>query len=124
MNAAVGASTRARRLVAARTAASGLLLATEVADFLVGRSVPFRTAHEITGRIVRDLHAAGRDFSSLTLEDWRQYDARFDAGIMDAITPEAAVAARRTPQSTNPKAVAAALAETRAWLTTRSNPNG
>ncbi len=104
------------RAGAARAAASGLLLATEVADFLVGRGVPFRTAHEVTGRIVRDLHASGRDFSSLTMEDWRRYDARFDADIVDAITPEAAVAARRTPQSTNPQAVAAALAETRAWL--------
>jgi argininosuccinate lyase len=103
----------------ARAAASGLLLATEVADYLVGRGVPFRTAHEITGRIVRDLHASGRDFSSLTMEDWRRYDARFDAGITDAITPEAAVAARRTPQSTNPQAVAAALAETRGWLASR-----
>jgi len=52
----------------------------------------------------------------LTIEDWRRYDSRFDADIVDAITPEAAVAARRTPQSTNPQAVAAALAETRAWL--------
>ena len=107
------------RAGAARAAASGLLLATEVADFLVGRGVPFRTAHEVTGRIVRDLHASGRDFSSLTMEDWRRYDARFDADIVDAITPEAAVAARRTPQSTNPQAVAAALAETRAWLASR-----
>jgi argininosuccinate lyase len=107
------------RAAVARAAASGLLLATEVADFLVGRGVPFRTAHEVTGHIVRDLHVSGRDFSSLTLEDWRRYDARFDAGIMDAITPEAAVAARRTPQSTNPQAVAAALAETRAWLASR-----
>lgn len=108
------------RAAAARAAASGLLLATEVADFLVGRGVPFRTAHEVTGRIVRDLHGAGRDFSSLTLEDWKRYDARFDAGIAAAITPEAAVAARRTPQSTNPDAVAAALAETRAWLASRA----
>ena len=108
--------TLALRAGVARTAASGLLLATEVADFLVGRGVPFRTAHEVTGRIVRDLHAAGRDFSSLSLADWRRYDDRFDEGVLEAITPEAAVAARRTPQSTNPAAVAAALAETRAWL--------
>jgi argininosuccinate lyase len=99
-----------------RTAAAGLLLATEVADFLVGRGVPFRTAHEITGRIVRDLDGVGRDFSALTLDDWRRYDQHFDDAIFDAITPEAAVAARRTPQSTNPAAVAAALAETRVWL--------
>ena len=90
------------RADAARAAASGLLLATEVADFLVSRGVPFRTAHEVTGRIVRDLHAAGRDFSSLTLDDWRRYDARFDDGIVQAITPEAAVAARRTPAVDEP----------------------
>ena len=99
-----------------RAAASGLLLATEVADYLVSRGVPFRTAHEITGRIVRDLYESGRDFSALTLDDWQRYDARFEEGVSRAMTPEAAVAARRTPQSTNPQAVARALAETRTWL--------
>lgn len=99
-----------------RAAASGLLLATEVADYLVGRGLPFRTAHEVSGRISRDLHAAGLDFSSLTLDDWRRYHDLFDAGIFEAITPEAAVAARLTPQSTNPAQVAAALARTRDWL--------
>jgi argininosuccinate lyase len=100
----------------ARAAASGLLLATEVADYLVGRGLPFRTAHEVTGRIVRDLYESGRDFSALSLADWRGYHDLFDAAIFAAITPEAAVAARKTPQSTHPDAVAAMLAETRAWL--------
>jgi argininosuccinate lyase len=100
----------------ARQAASGLLLATEVADYLVGRGLPFRTAHEVSGRISRELYAAGRDFSSLSLADWQQYHALFDAEIFKAITPEAAVEARRTPQSTNPAQVAAALARMREWL--------
>ncbi len=99
-----------------REAASGLLLATEVADYLVSRGLPFRTAHELTGRIVRDLYAQGRDFSSLSMADWRKHDARFDDGVLKAITPEAAVAAKRTPQSTKPSAVAAALSETRRWI--------
>jgi len=107
--------TMALRPDVARAAASGLLLATEVADYLVGRGVPFRTAHEITGRIVRDLYAAGKDFRSLSLADWQKYHDQFDASVMKAVTPDAAVAARRTPQSTNPTAVAAALAECRAW---------
>jgi argininosuccinate lyase len=64
----------------ARAAASGLLLATEVADYLVGRGVPFRTAHEVTGRIVRILYTAGKDFSSLSLDDWRGFHELFDAG--------------------------------------------
>jgi len=100
----------------ARRAASGLLLATEVADYLVGRGLPFRTAHEVTGHIVRDLYESGRDFSALGLDDWRRYHEKFDEEIFKAITPEAAVAARRTPQSTAPAAVAAQLADTRAWL--------
>jgi len=105
-----------------REAASGLLLATEVADYLVSRGLAFRSAHELTGRIVRDLVAAGRDFSALTLEDWQSYDTRFDDAIFAAITPEAAVAARLTPQSTNPDAVAAALSDTRAWIAARTSP--
>jgi argininosuccinate lyase len=100
----------------AREAASGLLLATEVADFLVAKGVPFRTAHEITGRIARDLHEAGKDFRSLSLADWQRYHASFDESIAAAVTPEAAVAARVTPQSTNPDAVARALRELKEWL--------
>jgi len=100
----------------AHAAASGLLLATEVADYLVGRGLPFRTAHEVTGRIVRALYEAGRDFSSLGLEDWKRYHELFEESVFAATTPEAAVAARRTPQSTNPQAVAVALAEVKAWL--------
>jgi argininosuccinate lyase len=110
------ARTMSLRPDVARAAASGLLLATEVADFLVGKGLPFRTAHEITGRIVRDLYARGRDFSALSLDDWRAYDTRFDDGIFRAVTPDAAVAARRTPQSTNPAAVAAALADVKLWV--------
>jgi argininosuccinate lyase len=108
--------TAALRPAIARAAASGLLLATEVADFLVGKGLAFRSAHEVTGRIVRDLYAQGRDFGSLSLADWRRYHEAFDEGIVAAVTPDAAVAARRTPQSTNPAAVAAALADVRRWL--------
>ena len=99
-----------------RQAASGLLLATEIADYLVARGAPFRDAHEITGRIVRDLYASARDFSSLSLMDWQAYDPRFDDTVFTAITPEAAVSAKKTPQSTNPAAVARALDEVTRWL--------
>ena len=104
------------RVAAMRQAASGLLLATEVADYLVGRGLPFRTAHEVSGKIVRDLYESDRDFSSLSLADWQRYHELFDEKVFAAITPEAAVAARLTPQSTGPGPVAAALAETRRWV--------
>ena len=106
------------RLNAARAeaAASGVLLATDVADYLVARDVPFREAHAIVGAIVRTLVAEERDFSSLSLAQWQRFSDRFGADIIGAITPASSVAAKRTPQSTNPDAVAAALAELNAWL--------
>jgi len=100
----------------AEAAASGLLLATDVADYLVGRGVPFRRAHEIVGALVRKLVAEGRDFSSLTAAEWRAASDRFGADIAGYVTPQASVAAKQTPQSTAPGAVAAALAEVERWL--------
>jgi argininosuccinate lyase len=99
-----------------RAAASGLLLATDVADYLVGRGVPFRDAHEVVGAIVRKLLDEGRGFDSLSLAEWRAFSPHFAADVSEAITPEASVRARKTPQSTAPDAVAGALAETRRWL--------
>jgi argininosuccinate lyase len=97
-------------------AASGLLLATDVADYLVARGLPFRQAHEVVGRIVRELVAQGRDFSELTVEEWRAFSPLFADDVRDAIRPEASVQARKTPQSTAPDAVRAALVETKRWL--------
>ncbi|MGQ0732927.1 MAG: argininosuccinate lyase [Acidobacteriota bacterium] len=97
-------------------AASGLLLATDAADYLVARGVPFRQAHEIVGGLVRVLVAQGRDFESLTVDDWRRFSEHFGEDVRHAVTAEASVAARKTPQSTAPAAVRAALEETRRWL--------
>jgi argininosuccinate lyase len=97
-------------------AASGLLLATDVADYLVSRGMPFRRAHEVVGAMVRRLLSEGRDFSNLTLAEWRDASDMFGDDAPQAATALASVRARRTPQSTNPAAVEAALAETRAWL--------
>jgi argininosuccinate lyase len=101
----------------AAAAASGLLLATDVADYLVGRGVPFRRAHEIVGALVRRLVAEKRDFESLSLDDWRAASDRFEADIVARVTPGVSVAAKRTPQSTAPAAVDGRLREIRVWLT-------
>jgi len=97
-------------------AASGLLLATDVADYLVGRGVPFRRAHEIVGALVRKLHAEGRHFESLSLDEWRAASDRFDQDVVGRVAPRASVAAKKTPQSTAPAAVHAHLVEVQRWL--------
>ena len=96
-------------------AASGLLLATDVADYLVDKGVPFRDAHEVVGALVRKLLAEDRSFETMTEDEWRAQSPLFGADVIDWVTPSASVARKRTPQSTRPDAVAAALAETRAW---------
>jgi argininosuccinate lyase len=101
----------------AARAASGLLLATDVADYLVRRGLPFRRAHEVVGGLVRKLVAEGREFDSLSIKEWRAVSDLFDADIASHVTPKASVAAKRTPQSTAPAAVGHALAEVQAWLT-------
>ncbi len=97
-------------------AASGLLLATDVADYLTTRGMPFRRAHEVVGAMVRRLVTEGRDFSDLTMAEWREASEMFGEDAPLAATALASVKARRTPQSTNPDAVTAALAECRAWI--------
>ena len=101
---------------AAERAASGLVLATDVADYLVGKGLPFRDAHETVGGLVRHLVREGRSFESLTLDEWRKHSPLFDADVQHAISASASLNRKRTPQSTNPDAVAAALAELGDWL--------
>jgi argininosuccinate lyase len=98
------------------SAASGLLLATDVADYLVGRGVPFRTAHEIVGALVRKLVAENRSFGSLTLPEWRTVSPLFEADVITRVTARVSVEAKRTPQSTAPGAVEGRLADVERWL--------
>jgi argininosuccinate lyase len=103
-------------------AASGLLLATDVADYLAIRGMPFRRAHEIVGTMVRRLLAEGRDFSSMSLKEWREASDFFGDDAPQSATPLESVHAKRTPQSTNPDAVQAALQECRDWVRGRGEP--
>jgi argininosuccinate lyase len=97
-------------------AAAGLLLATDVADYLVSRGMPFRQAHEVVGAMVRRLLAEKRDFESMSLDEWRQSSALFGDDVKQHVTAAASVRVRKTPQSTHPDAVRAALTELRGWL--------
>ena len=97
-------------------AASGLLLATDVADYLVAKGVPFRDAHEIVGSLVRRLVQEQRSFESMSAEEWRAHSPLFEPDVAEFISPASSVARKRTPQSTRPVAVAAALGELLEWL--------
>ena len=97
-----------------RATERGMLAATDLADHLAARGVPFREAHEIVGRIVRDRLGAGKDLAGLEAADLRRYDARFGDDAAAAATITASLASRRSPGGTAPERVREALAEARA----------
>ena len=81
---------------------AGYLLATEVADWLVVRGVPFREAHEAVGRLVREAEARGAALSELADEVLVACHPRLDASVRRVLTPEAALGARRAVGGTAP----------------------
>lgn len=115
--AAVVASLR-MNTVRTTEAAGGFMLATDVADYLVSKGMPFRSAHELVGGMVRQLIASGRTFEQLSNADWLGFSEHFDVGIQAAITARRSVEAKTTPQSTAPAAVAAQLQEMKQWVVT------
>lgn len=69
----------------------GGMLATEVADYLVARGVPFREAHAITGRVVRAALDQGRDLTEFSLEELRTFSDRFEKGVLACFGVMAAI---------------------------------
>ena len=78
-----------------RDAAEGFTLATEVADWLSRKGVPFATAHEITGAVVRHCEERNIGFDGLAPGELAKIDARLDDSLRALLTPEAAIAARK-----------------------------
>ena len=98
---------------------SGFVTATDVADYLADRDVPFRTAHHVVGRLVGWCLQEKRTLVSLTLDEFRQFHDIFEADILDAVKVESSVAARTSLGGTAPSRVQAALAEARTRLVGR-----
>lgn len=94
----------------------GMLGATDLADHLAKRGVPFREAHEIVGRIVQERLAAGKHLGDMSFNELRSYDARFEASALEEVRPEKSMASRSSPGGTAPERVREALAEATAAL--------
>lgn len=99
-----------------RATDGGMLGATDLADHLAKRGVPFREAHEIVGRIVQARLAAGKHLGDMTIDQLRGYDVRFEASALEEVRPEKSMASRSSPGGTAPERVREALAEATAAL--------
>jgi argininosuccinate lyase len=92
------------------------LLATELADYLVARDVPFREAHEIVGKVLRAAEQDGKSIRELPLARLKEFSPAFGPDFSAALTLEASLNRRAVPGGTGPKAVRAALDEFNARL--------
>lgn len=99
-----------------RAVGLGYLNATELADYLVGKGLPFREAHHVTGHVVAAAESRGIPLEELTLSDLRVFFPDMQEDVFDALRYEQAVARRNGPGGTGPKAVAAQMAELTRWL--------
>ena len=86
------------------------MLATDVADYLVRRGEPFRSAHGIVAELVRHAEALGVSLDKLELSEYRRFSPRFDEDVYE-INSESSVAGRDVPGGTAPRRVEEALGE-------------
>jgi argininosuccinate lyase len=98
------------------------LLATELADFLVTRGVPFRDAHHVAGRIVAVCERTGTDFSALTVDDLRGFHAAFDEAVLAWLDPRAAAERRRSFGGTSSTEVARQVGALTTWIQAQPRP--
>ena len=70
--------------------------ATDVADYLATRGVPFREAYNLVGKVVKTCLANSKLLKDLSLEEWKELHSAFEADIYEAIAPRQVVAARNS----------------------------
>jgi argininosuccinate lyase len=100
----------------AAAASDPLLLATDLADYLVKRGLPFRQAHEVIGKLVAHCGQTGRAFGELSLADYRRFSDLFADDVFAVLKIETALAARQGIGAPSPTQVKARLAHWRQAL--------
>jgi argininosuccinate lyase len=99
-----------------RAATEGYATATDLADYLVKKGMPFRDAHEAVARAVRDAEAAGCDLSDLSLARLQSYSALVENDVFEVLTLEGSLASRNHVGGTAPAQVRLAIARARKKL--------
>jgi argininosuccinate lyase len=110
------------RLMAA--ASNPVLLATEAADYLVHKGVPFRQAHDAVGKVLREAERQEKIWTDLPLEDLQKISPAFEANFSDGLNVAAALAAKKVPGGTAPEAVRRAISDLEERLNRRASKIG
>lgn len=93
-----------------RNALDAQMMATDLADYLVRKGIPFRQAHEAVGMAVQKAEADGIPLSGLPLKDWQEIHPAFAEDVFDSFSPEKSVEHRSAWGGTAPQAVLEQLA--------------
>ena len=107
---------QANRTALRRAALQGYATATDLADYLVRKGVPFRDAHEIVGKSVRLGIETERDLSDLTLDEFHAFSPLIEEDVYRYLTLEGSLQSRNTFGGTAPARVREAIAEARKQL--------
>jgi argininosuccinate lyase len=102
-----------------RSALGDELLATDLAEYLVRKGLPFREAHHVVGRAVREAQEEGVTLSQLPLEGLQAMSPLFADDVRAVFSFEQSVASRNVTGGTAPEAVRRQLAAARAWISER-----
>jgi argininosuccinate lyase len=95
-----------------RAAASNpVLFATDAADYLVHKGLPFRQAHDLIGTVLREAERQGKPWTQLSLEDLRKISPLFEQDFLAAPSVETSIATKAVPGGTAPEQVRSAIAE-------------
>ena len=100
---------REDRLLA--SASNPALIATDAADYLVRRGVPFRQAHDLVGRVLREAEKQNKPWTELSLLEAQKISPLFGAGLLQQPTLEQAIASKAVPGGTAEESVGTAIAE-------------
>ena len=107
-----------------RSAGLGFTNATDLADYLVGRGVPFRDAHHVSGTLVGKCVREGRALEDLSLQEMRQAHPAFDEDVYEAISLEACVKRRSLRGGPAPGAVSASIGRLDSWIAAHAEGDG
>jgi argininosuccinate lyase len=99
-----------------RAVLEGYATATDLADYLVRKGMPFRDAHEVVARTVRRAEAKGCDLAALGLQELREFSTLIESDVYDVLTPEGSIASRKHVGGTAPEQVRQAIAKAREVL--------
>src|SRR3979490_2199928 len=92
-------------------ASNPVLLATEAADYLVHKGIPFRQAHDLVGKVLREAEKQNVPWTSLPLETLKKISPAFEADFAASLSLDAALASKKLPGGTAPESVRAAISE-------------